>query len=54
MTSLDPVESIVTGAFCLDKVPSVAIGPEFLLRVGSDEDQPVCLPSSPPTQKLPH
>lgn len=49
IASLDPVESYVIGAFCLDKIPSLATGPEFLLRVGSDEDQLACLPSSPPT-----
>lgn len=51
IASLDPVESYVTGPFCLDKIPSLAIVPEFLLRVGSDEDQLVGLPlpSSPPT-----
>jgi len=54
ITSLDPFESLGTGAFCLDKFPSFAIGPEVLLRAGSDEDQPACLPSSPPKQKFPH
>lgn len=54
ITSLDPVGSFVSGDFCLDKVPSLAIGPEVLLRVGSDEDHPVSLPSFPPTQKSPH
>lgn len=52
-TSLDAVESFGTGAFCLDKFTSFAIGPEFLLRAGSDEDQPACLPSSTPKQKFP-
>lgn len=53
ITSLDPVESLGSGAFCLDDIPSLAIGPEFL-RLGSDEDHPVCLPSFPPTQKSPY
>jgi len=42
-----------TGAFGLDKIPSFGIGPEFLLRAGSDEDQPVCLLFSTPAQKFP-
>lgn len=54
IASLDAVESLGTGAFCLNKFTSFAIGPEFLLRAGSDEDQPACLPSSPPKQKFPH
>lgn len=54
IASLDPVNSFVTGAFSLDKIPSMAIGPEFLLRLGSVEDHPVCLPSFPPTQKASH
>jgi hypothetical protein len=54
ITSLDAVDSLGTGAFSLDKFPSFAIGPELLLRAGSDEDQPACLPSSPPKKKFPH
>jgi hypothetical protein len=48
IASLDPDKSFVSGAFSLDKIPSLAIGPEVLLRVGSDEDHPVCLTSLPP------
>jgi hypothetical protein len=54
IASLDPDKSFVTGAFSLDKIPSLAIGPEVLLRVGSDEDHPVCLTSLPPKQKAPY
>jgi len=54
VTSLDRVESYVIAPFCLDNTPSLAKGTGFLLRVGSDEDQLLCLPSSPPTKKTPH
>lgn len=54
IASLDPVKSFVSGAFSLDKIPSLAIGPEVLLRVGSDEDHPIFLPSFPPPTKRHH
>ena len=36
------------GFFCLDKLPEIKGSPVLLLREGFAEDQPVCLPSSPP------
>ncbi|KAF7814089.1 uncharacterized protein G2W53_028058 [Senna tora] len=45
-------EVLLCSADMTDKTPSLAIA--FLLRVGSDEDQPGCLPSSPPTIMLQH
>lgn len=50
IASLDTEGSFATGLFCLDKLPGFTIGPEFLLREGSDNDQPVGLTSSPPAK----
>lgn len=50
--SLDEIGSFTAGLFCLERFPALTIGPEFLLREGSDNDQPVSLPSSPPAMKL--
>lgn len=50
IASLDTDGSFATGLFCLDKLPGFTIGPEFLLREGSANDQPVGLTSSPPAK----
>ena len=42
--------SFATGPFCFARFPKFTIGPEFLLRALSVEDQPG-LPSSPPVLK---
>lgn len=47
--SLEVGESFATRPFCLDKLPAFTGSPEFLLREIFAEDQPVTLPSSPPT-----
>ena len=50
VASFDKDRSFVTGLFCFDRFPEFTIGPEFLLRAWSVEDQPG-LPSSPPVFK---
>lgn len=52
IASLPAAESLATGLFCFDKLPTFIAGPETLRREGSLADQPVVLPSSPPGQKL--
>lgn len=52
MTSLLD-ESFVIGLFCFNKVPELISCPEFLLREGSAEEKPTCLPSSSPITELP-
>lgn len=46
------VESFVIGLFCLDKLPAFRSGPELLLREGSAEENPACLPSSSPVAQI--
>lgn len=48
--SLEVGESFGTRPFCLDKLPEFTGTPVFLLRDIFAEDQPVTLPSSPPTR----
>lgn len=52
MASLENAGSFAIGLFCLDKFAEFPSGPEFLLREGSADDQPVCLPSSAPAVEI--